>query len=134
MFKTLIRSLKAVLLVSVLALGLLGLTPSAAQADTVEILMGSKKGALVFEPSTVTIKPGDTVKWINNIAYPHNVVFDKVPGNDKALADSLSYKKLLNAPKQAIEKTFSDLPSGEYTYYCTPHRGAGMVGKIVVAG
>ncbi|MEM9504819.1 MAG: plastocyanin/azurin family copper-binding protein, partial [Cyanobacteria bacterium P01_E01_bin.43] len=29
--------------------------------------------------------------------------------------------------------TFSaDMPSGDYTYYCAPHRGAGMVGTITV--
>ncbi len=27
-----------------------------------------------------------------------------------------------------------DLPPGTYSYYCTPHRGAGMQGKIVVEG
>ncbi|MBD2104342.1 plastocyanin [Leptolyngbya sp. FACHB-261] len=133
MFKTLVSRFKVVALMAVLILGILGLTPGAAKADTVEVLMGSKKGSLVFEPATVTIKAGDTIKWVNNIAYPHNVVFDKVPGNDKTLASELSHKGLLNAPKQTYEKTF-DVPAGEYTYYCTPHRGAGMVGKIVVEG
>ncbi|NER82259.1 MAG: plastocyanin, partial [Leptolyngbya sp. SIO1D8] len=25
-------------------------------------------------------------------------------------------------------------PTGEYSYFCAPHRGAGMVGKITLEG
>jgi plastocyanin len=25
-----------------------------------------------------------------------------------------------------------DAPAGEYTYFCAPHRSAGMVGKLIV--
>ncbi len=134
MFRNLVRRFKAVALVLMLALGLLAVAPGSAQAATVEVLMGSNKGALVFEPATVTIKVGDTVKWVNNVAFPHNVVFDKVPGGDKELAAKLSNKALVNAPKAVVERSFADLPPGEYTYYCTPHRGAGMVGKVIVQG
>jgi plastocyanin len=92
-----------------------------AGADTFDVKMGNGKGQLVFEPKVLTIKVGDTVRWINYKAYPHNVVF-----ND----ESLSHKKLLLKPQQTVETTFTK--AGEYEYYCTPHRGAGMVGKIIV--
>jgi len=103
-----------------------------AAAETYTIKMGSDAGALAFDPPVLNIKQGDTVKWVNNKVYPHNVVFDAVPGQDAALAAKLSHKQLLAAPKQEIETTFADLPPGEYTYFCTPHRGAGMAGKIIV--
>jgi len=108
------------------------LQTSPAAAETYTIKMGSDSGALMFYPPTVTIKAGDTVKWVNNKVYPHNIVFDTVPGQDAALAAKLSHKQLLTAPKQEVETAFTDLPTGEYSYFCTPHRGAGMAGKIIV--
>lgn len=109
--------------------------PSAA-AETYTVKLGTNKGQLAFEPKKLTIKPGDTIKWVNNKVPPHNVVFDstKNPAKDAALAKSLSHKKLLLSPGQSVETTFpTDTPVGEYTFYCEPHRGAGMIGKITVA-
>ena len=95
---------------------------SPAAADTVTVKMGSDGGQLVFEPKVVTIKVGDTAKWVNNKAFPHNVVFD---GHAE-----LSHKKLAQKPKAELESTFNE--AGEFAYYCSPHRGAGMQGKVVV--
>lgn len=111
-------------------------TPSAS-AETYTIKLGTEKGLLGFEPKTLTVKPGDTIEWKNNKVPPHNVVFDGVknPAKDKALAASLSKKKLLMSPGQTATTVIpADAPAGEYTFYCEPHRGAGMVGKIIVEG
>ncbi|WP_019505408.1 plastocyanin [Pleurocapsa sp. PCC 7319] len=93
-----------------------------AAAAAVEVKMGSDNGMLKFVPETVTIKAGETVKWANNKMSPHNVVFE----ND---ADK-SHKNLVFSPGEGYETTFNE--SGEYNYYCEPHRGAGMVGKVIV--
>ena len=109
-------------LAAVLSLaGLLG-WGSAATAATVEVQMGTDSGLLAFEPSTVTISAGDTVKFVNNKLGPHNAV---VEGHDE-----LSHTDLAFAPGESWEQTFSE--PGTYTYYCEPHRGAGMVGTITV--
>jgi plastocyanin len=111
-------------------------TPSAA-AETHQVKLGSDKGLLVFEPKKLSIKPGDTIEWVNNKVPPHNVVFDAGlnPAKSADLAKSLSHKQLLMSPGQKETTTFpADAPAGEYTFYCEPHRGAGMVGKIVVEG
>lgn len=111
-------------------------TPSAA-AETYQVKLGSDKGMLVFDPAKLTIKPGDTVEWVNNKVPPHNVVFDAAnnPAKSADLAKGLSHKQLLMTPGQTIKSTFpEDAAAGEYTYYCEPHRGAGMVGKITVEG
>ncbi|MBD2293252.1 plastocyanin [Anabaena sphaerica FACHB-251] len=111
-------------------------TPTAS-AETYQVKLGSDKGLLVFEPKQLTIKAGDTVEWLNNKVPPHNVVFDaaKNPAKDAALATSLSHTKLLLNPGQKVTTTFpADAPAGDYVFYCQPHRGAGMVGKITVAG
>lgn len=102
--------------------GSLFMTASPAAADTVTVKMGSDGGQLVFDPKVVTIKAGDTVKWVNNKAFPHNIVFD---GHDE-----LSHKKLAQKPKAELESTFNE--AGEFSYYCSPHRGAGMQGKVIV--
>ncbi len=109
-------------------------TPSAA-AETYQVKLGSDKGMLAFQPKKLTVKPGDTVEWVNNKVPPHNVVFDptKNPAGSKELAASLSHKKQLMNPGQKVTTTFpADAPAGDYTFYCEPHRGAGMVGTITV--
>jgi plastocyanin len=111
-------------------------TPSAS-AETYKVKLGSDKGMLAFEPKKLTVKPGDTIEWVNNKVPPHNVVFDsaKNPSQSKELAASLSHKKMLMSPGQKETTTFpADAPVGDYTFYCEPHRGAGMVGTITVQG
>ena len=36
----------------------------------------------------------------------------------------------LSHPGESWEETFSE--AGTFDYYCEPHRGAGMVGKVIV--
>ena len=95
---------------------------SSVQAKTVEVKLGTDGGMLAFEPSSINISAGDTVKFVNNKLAPHNAVFD---GND-----DLSHPDLAFAPGESWERTFST--AGTYDFYCEPHRGAGMVGKVVV--
>jgi plastocyanin len=103
-----------------------------AAAANITIKMGTTKG-LVFDPAVATISAGDTVTWNVDKLPPHNVQFNKTPG-DAALAASLSHKGLEGMGKSFSVTFPSDAPAGEYNYFCMPHRGAGMVGKIVVAG
>ncbi|MDJ0701998.1 MAG: plastocyanin [Leptolyngbyaceae cyanobacterium MO_188.B28] len=118
------RSLGAAFLTVALVIGGFMLWMSPASAATVEVKMGSDSGMLAFDPPSVTIQAGDTVKWVNNKMAPHNVVFEDSSASDK------SHSNLSFSPGETYSSTF-DTP-GEYTYYCEPHRGAGMVGKIVV--
>jgi plastocyanin len=94
---------------------------------TVTVKMGSARG-LVFEPATVTVKPGDTIRFEVGNLPPHNVVFDT---RDKALDAQLSHKALANSGSFDVTIP-ANTPPGTYNYFCLPHRGAGMVGKITV--
>ncbi len=114
-----IRSFTAACFALLLVLSL-GVT--SAQAKTVEVKLGTDAGMLAFEPSTVNISAGDSVKFVNNKLAPHNAVFD---GHE-----DLSHPDLAFAPGESWEETFST--AGTYDFYCEPHRGAGMVGKVVV--
>lgn len=128
------RTLGVAFLSVLLIIGTVVLAASPASATNYDIKMGSDSGLLVFEPANLTVKPGDTVTWVNNKMAPHNVIFDESgsPG-DKALATKLSHDQLTFAPGESYSSTFSDdMPAGTYTYYCAPHRGAGMVGKITL--
>jgi plastocyanin len=130
--KRLLVTLAAVLLV----IGSFTVSAAPASAGTVSVKMGSDSGMLVFEPANVTVKPGDTVKFVINKVPPHNVIFNPqlVPGQDKALAKSLSHPKM-GMDGDTFEVTIpADAPAGDYSYFCAPHQGAGMVGKITVAG
>jgi plastocyanin len=118
------RSLSLALCAIALVVSSFLLVVSPASADTVTVKMGADNGMLAFQPANVTIKAGDTVKWVNNKLPPHNIVFE-----DKALA-SKSHDQMMFSPGEAYELSF-DTP-GTYSYYCAPHRGAGMVGKITV--
>jgi plastocyanin len=123
LFTSISRSLSLALCVIALVVGSFFMAMSPAAAETVTVKMGTDGGMLAFEPSTVTIKSGDTVKWVNNKLPPHNVVFEGAAANK-------SHQQLMFSPGESYEATF-DTP-GTYSYYCAPHRGAGMAGKVVV--
>ncbi|NJO77422.1 MAG: plastocyanin [Cyanobacteria bacterium RM1_2_2] len=117
------RSLGLALCAVALVIGSFFMAVSPAAAETVTVKMGADNGMLAFEPSTVTIKAGDTVKWVNNKLPPHNVMFEGAAANK-------SHDQLMFSPGESYEATFET--PGTYSYYCSPHRGAGMAGKIVV--
>ncbi|KAF5835493.1 plastocyanin/azurin family-domain-containing protein [Dunaliella salina] len=110
------------------ALSSLALTMSA-HADAV-VKAGADSGALAFEPSSVTIKAGESVKFVNNAGFPHNVVFDEDAVPEGVNADAISREDLLNAPGETWSVKLET--PGEYGYNCEPHAGAGMNGKIIV--
>lgn len=132
----LISQLGLICLTFTLAVTAFVATASPALASDYEVKMGSDSGLLQFEPANLTVKAGDTVTWVNNKMAPHNVIFDaKVIPGDKALADEISHSQLTFAPGESYSTTFTaDMPAGEYGYFCAPHRGAGMVGKVTLEG
>ncbi|NJO43482.1 MAG: plastocyanin [Cyanobacteria bacterium CRU_2_1] len=117
------RSLSLALCVTALVIGSFLMTVSPAAAETFTVKMGADNGMLAFEPSTLTVKVGDTVKFVNNKLPPHNVVFEGAAANK-------SHQQLMFSPGESFETSFDT--SGTYSYYCAPHRGAGMAGKVIV--
>ena len=93
----------------------------ASPAFAVDVQMGSN-GNLVFDPSEVTISAGESVHFVNNMLPPHNVIVE-----DHL---ELSHDALAMSPGEDFEVAFPK--SGDYTYYCGPHRGAGMIGTVHV--
>ena len=128
--RTVVRQLSVAACALLLVVGTFFLSAAPAAAASHEIVMGGAKG-LVFEPSNLAIKSGDTVTFNVGQLPPHNVVFESVPGGDKDLAAKLGHKGL-EGSGGTFSVDFAGAPAGEYTYFCMPHRGAGMVGKITV--
>ncbi len=109
-----------------LVLGLVCFAAPAANAETQTVEMTS---ALQFSPRTTKAAPGDTIVWNNAAGLPHNVMFDD---GSKFNADDLKTLSKMQGKGQTQLTLPADLPAGDYTYYCAPHRGAGMNGVISV--
>ena len=93
----------------------------AAPAWAVDVQMGYD-GNLIFEPADVTISAGDTVHFVNNMLPPHNVIVEDRP--------DLAHESLAMLPGEEFDITFTE--AGDYTYWCAPHKGAGMIGTVHV--
>ena len=97
-------------------------TQVAAADQTVEMLNKLEKENMVFSKKVVSIDVGDTVFW--KATKPgHNVEFIKggVPAGVDKFKSKLS---------KDTEYKF-EVP-GIYAYWCTPHKGMGMIGFVVV--
>ena len=125
-----IGRLARVLLITLVAISTLWNLPASAETYTVK--MGGDNGLLVFEPKNLTVKAGDTVTWVNNKSYPHNFVFDQSKTAPEIV--KLSHDQLSMKPGEENSIVIpTDLAAGSYDYYCQPHRGAGMAGKLTIA-
>lgn len=87
----------------------------------IDVTMGVD-GNLVFSPNDITINAGDTIHFVNGMLPPHNII---VEGRE-----DLSRESLMFAPGESQDITFTD--AGDYTFFCAPHKGAGMTGTIHV--
>ena len=92
-----------------------------APAWAVDVQMGYD-GNLIFEPADVTISAGETVHFVNNMLPPHNVIVEDRP--------DLAHESLAMLPGEEFDITFTE--AGDYTYWCAPHKGAGMIGTVHV--
>ena len=97
-------------------------SPAAAADHVVKMLNKGKAGAMVFEPSLVKVKPGDTVTFV-----PTDKSHNAESINAMMPAGAAPFKGKMNQPKKV---TFSK--PGLYGYKCLPHYGMGMVGVVIV--
>ena len=99
------------------------ISQSAFAADQViEMLNKLGKEHMVYSQKVVNIEVGDTIFW-KSTTPGHNVEFIK-GGVPEGVA------KFRSAISKDTEYTF-EIP-GIYAYWCTPHKGMGMIGFVVV--
>lgn len=101
-------------------------------AAAIQITLGSDDGGLVFSPQNFEVAAGEKIIFFNNAGFPHNVVFDEdeIPAGVDASKISMPEDELLNAKGDTFVVTLTE--KGSYAFYCAPHQGAGMVGKVTV--
>ena len=93
-----------------------------AEAHEVKMLNAGKEGMMVFEPAVLTVKKGDTVKFVaTDLAHNSSSVEGMIPNGAQAWVGAMS---------QDIEVTLTQ--EGIYVYQCTPHNMMAMVGVIKV--
>ena len=113
------------IIISLMVLYAVFFSISASAADqTVEMLNKLEKENMVFSKKIVNIDVGDTVFW-KATKSGHNVEFIKggVPAGVDKFRSKLS---------KDTEYKF-EIP-GIYAYWCTPHKGMGMIGFVIVGG
>lgn len=101
-------------------------------AAAIQITLGSDDGGLAFVPQNFEVAAGEKIIFFNNAGFPHNVVFDEdeIPAGVDASKISMPEDELLNAKGDTYVVTLTE--KGAYAFYCAPHQGAGMVGKVTV--
>lgn len=97
---------------------------SFAHANTIEMLNKDDQGnKMVYSEEVAKIEVGETITWVPT-SKGHNV--EMIAGPDGATLP----KKSKNGKE--VSMTF-EVP-GIYYYWCTPHKGMGMIGLVVVGG
>ena len=95
-------------------------TPSLAAEVAIEMLNKDANGnRMVYSQEVAKVEVGDTVTWLP-ASKGHNVEMISSPNQMKFKSKNSKEAKI----------TF-DTP-GIYYYWCTPHKGMGMIGLVVV--
>lgn len=83
----------------------------------------------VFEPANITVRKGDTIRWITDGAAAHNVSFP--PAENAGAANLPGPGPYLTTAGQTYDIQVNMDP-GTYNYQCDPHAVTGMKGTITV--
>ena len=120
------------------AVGAAAASPITGTTHTVN-MTGDEKGYR-FEPTAITIKAGDGIKFISVKGGPHNVAID--PASAGASAAQLTANmpestgeltgKMLVTDGDAWTMSFGGVAAGTYTVICTPHQAMNMIMKVTV--
>lgn len=89
---------------------------------------------LAYAPVSLTIQPGETVRWVNESSIAHTITADpdkaKNADNVQLPEGAAAFDSGTVEPGQTFERVF-EVP-GRYKYFCIPHERAGMIGTITV--
>jgi len=108
---------------------------------TVPVSMVGDGNGYRFEPNTVTIKPGDGIRFDAVSGGPHNVAIDATslsPEAKTALVANMPSQDMgelsskLLPDKESLTISFANVPPGTYSISCTPHMANQMKMTVVV--
>ncbi|WP_049936535.1 plastocyanin/azurin family copper-binding protein [Haloplanus natans] len=121
--------------------GLVALAGCSSVGGSADAKRVSMAGDFTYDPERLGVDAGTTVRWVNHDDVGHTVTAygGKVPADDAYFASGgfESERAARNditggvvAPDDAYEHTFAT--AGTYDYFCVPHEGSGMTGRVVV--
>ena len=98
-------------------------TPALAADITIEMLNKAPEGKQrnIYSEEIARVNVGDTITWLPTNK-GHNIEMVASPNN----------MKLKSKNNKEVQITFKE--PGIYYYWCTPHKGMGMIGLVVVGG
>ena len=97
-------------------------SPVIAAEMSIEMLNKDTNGnKMVFSKEIAKIEVGDTITWLPS-SKGHNVEMVASP-------NSMKFRS-----KNSKQASISFDTPGVYYYWCTPHKGMGMIGLVVVGG
>ena len=104
-------------------------TPAFAKNYTVKEVtnFSTPHHAYYFSPDHLTIRPGDTVTFVDAQNAEHDVMFNTVP---KALKQKILMSPMLE--KKGAEWSYTFTVPGTYHFHCHPHEAFGMKGTLIV--
>lgn len=106
-------------------------------------MMGTVELGFRFEPADLTVRVGDTIRWINRSGFPHNVAFDadSIPRGAETVINAVMPADgklgpmiggILREAGQTFEMDFVNVPLGRYPYFSVVQEAVGMAGSIIV--
>lgn len=88
--------------------------------------LGATGAELKFDKSELEASAGTvTLRLTNDSTIPHNVALESEDG------ETLGEGEIVGQGETS--EVTADLEPGTYTYYCSPHKGAGMTGTLTVS-
>lgn len=112
-----------------------------AMGNVHQVSMELRDGKYIYDPAQLTVKVGDTVRWINVSGGPHNVSFyqDQIPAGAADVLNAAMPNRMgpLSGPLftdslATYQVTFANAPAGTYGYYCIPHEALGMKATLTI--
>ena len=103
-----------------------GLLAGATAAQTTHVVTAS---GFSFVPSDITIRKGDTVRWVNLQGMSHNVAEVDCPEGPTSVYNG-GFFSGFGGDVPEFEVTFND--AGEACYVCEPHVTFSMTGHITI--
>jgi len=107
-------------------------TTTTLPTSTMPTVMVGPGGALIFDPKTVTIHAGDTVRWHWGSS-GHSVVSGSggtADGTFCSPSDHGCSNAELSSSGTTYEHTFAT--TGTFHYFCSVHQSLGMTGTVIV--
>ena len=106
--------------------------PAAGEVHLVSVVQ--RGGSFGFEPSEVTVQPGEVVRFVMGGSLPVSIVFDADATDFEAATylrdQGLHLGVLLTDPGQVHDVSFEGAPAGRYPFVTQP---AGAGGVVTVA-